>query len=189
MDIVKLREVLEAELSSEELTPLDSEFYRDFRSLVKAYRASAESSKSRGESVEERIYLEMERIAQHLMREIVRIRLHKIIDMAFRSVPVELPKEERDVFLLIRSFLEGEPAKVPAAAVEETEKIEENKETAKPVDHAYLVTLDLPSIIAPDLTEYGPIKSGDLVVLPDEIGKALMERNAAFRVTIKTAGR
>ncbi len=48
MDIVKLRELLEAELSSNELTELDGEFYREFDSLIKALKLSAESSRERG---------------------------------------------------------------------------------------------------------------------------------------------
>ena len=51
MDIVKLREMLEAELSNPELAPIDDSFYSDYDSLLKVLRLGAESSRERGENV------------------------------------------------------------------------------------------------------------------------------------------
>ncbi|NPA47255.1 MAG: hypothetical protein GXO14_01255 [Thermococci archaeon] len=193
MDIVKLRELLEAELSSEEPVRLDSEFYHDFRSLIKAYEASAESSKSRGETIEERLYLEQIRIAESLMREIIRLRLHKIVELAFKGVPVDLPPEEREILLTIRSFIEGDSkgsvqampeSRTGGGAGEEQEKPAEVP-AGSPVTHAYIVTVDLPAVMGPDMVEYGPLRSGDMVVLPDEIGRVLLERKAAFRISLR----
>ena len=48
MDIAVLRELLEKELSNDELTPLDEEFYREIDGLVKALKIRAESSKEGG---------------------------------------------------------------------------------------------------------------------------------------------
>jgi len=192
MDIVKLRELLESELSSEEPVRLDSGFYNDFRSLIKAYEARAESSRSRGESVEERLYLERIKIAEHLIKEIIRLRLHKIVELAFKGAPVELPPEERDLLLLIKSFLEEGAVKLAPAPPEEVKDVETNEKAEErgpvggpPITHAYVVMSDLPSIMAPDMQQYGPMRSGDMVVLPEDVGRVLVERKVAFRISLR----
>ncbi|MEO2151188.1 MAG: hypothetical protein ABGW50_00815, partial [Thermococcus sp.] len=108
MDIVKLRERLEQELSSVELTELDDDFYREFDSLIKALKLSAESSRERGESVEERLYLAQLKIAEELMKEIIKLRLHKIVDLAVEGTIAEMTDEERRIFRILRAFVERE---------------------------------------------------------------------------------
>ncbi len=188
MDIVKLRELLESELSSEDLANIDGDLYKDFYSLIKAYSARAESSRSRGETIEERLYTERLKIAEYLMREIIRIRLHKLIDVAFKDSSVELPPEERGILLEIKAFIGGEAkeaAHTGGQSEGSTREAETPVRTRTPTTHAYVVTMDVPRIMGPKLSEHGPIRSGDLVVLPDEIGKVLVERKVAFRVGLK----
>ena len=186
MDIVKLRELLEAELSSVELTELDDDFYREFDSLIKALKLSAESSRERGESVEERLYLAQLKIAEELMKEIIKLRLHKIVDLAVEGTIAEMTDEERRIFRILRAFVERE--ELPDVGEElpevEPEPGEAETPTKRPLREAYIVTAELPAILGPDLREYGPFKAWDMAVLPEEIGKVLVERDIAFKVKI-----
>lgn len=189
MDIVKLRELLEAELSSIELTELDDDFYKEFDSLIKALKLSAESSRERGESVEERLYLAQLKIAERLMREIIKIRLHKIVDLAVEGVPGELTSEEKKIFVVLRAFIEREelPEVGEEFGSEEFEVIQQEEEEyprREAPRAAYIITTELPTILGPDLREYGPFKAWDMAVLPEEIGKVLVEREVAFKVKI-----
>nr|WP_206203502.1 hypothetical protein [Thermococcus sp. M36] len=179
--------MLEQELSSPDLTEIDGEFYREFDSLIKALKLSAESSRERGEDIEERLYLAQLGIAERLMREIIKIRLHKIVDLAFEGVPYGMAAEERRIFAVLRAFIEGEG--VPAEAAVDTEKppethhVEESQKKALPLE-AYIIKMDIPKVLGPEMKEYGPFRAGDLVTIPGSIGRVLVERDAAERVKI-----
>ena len=187
MDIVKLRELLEQELSSIELTELDEDFYREFDSLIKALKLSAESSRERAEHVEERLYLAQLRIAEELMREIIKLRLHKIVDLAVEGKPGEMTAEELRIFRILRAFVEREelPDVEEDEGKEEVEFKPEEKTSARVQPReAYIITAELPTVLGPDLREYGPFKAWDMAILPEEIGKVLVERNVAFKVKL-----
>ncbi|WP_297522246.1 hypothetical protein [Thermococcus sp.] len=190
MDIVKLRELLEGELSSPELTDVGEEFYKEFDSLVKALKLGAEGSHERGEDVEERLYLAQLEIAERLAREIIKIRLHKLVDLAVEGLSGEMTVEERKIFTVLKAFIERN--ELPGAiSSEEAVKTEPAVET--PVEEvpkrtvpreAYILLVDLPKVLDPELREYGPFRAGDMAVLPREIGRVLLERNAAERIRI-----
>ncbi|AEH24702.1 DNA replication complex subunit Gins51 [Pyrococcus yayanosii] len=184
MDIAVLRELLEKELSNDELTPLDEEFYREIDGLVKALKIRAESSKERGEEIEERLYLAELSIAEQIIREILKIRLHKIVDMAFEGVPKNLVGEERKIFAILSAFINREPLPVEHEVVEEKTgevEVEEGKATTW---EAYIIKVDVPKVLDEELREYGPFKAGDLVTLPRSIARVLMERDAAERILV-----
>ncbi|ASJ00488.1 DNA replication complex subunit Gins51 [Thermococcus gorgonarius] len=197
MDIIKLREMLEEELSKPELVRIDESFYVDFDSLIKALHLGAESSRERGENLEEAIYLEQLKIAEGLMREIIRLRLHKLVDAVFSGSfsPGELVEEERKLFLILKAFVERKDfgkGVQPQKQVEETEKKADlgseivSKESSQKtrIRTAYIVSADLPSILDENLREHGPVTAGDLVVLPESIGEVLVKRGVARRVSI-----
>jgi DNA replication factor GINS len=193
MDIIKLREMLEGELSTPDLAQIEDSFYEDFDSLMKALKIGAENSRERGEELEEGFYLEQLKIAESLMREIIRLRLHKLVDMVFTGScsPGELVEEERKLFLILKAFVEREefgrfqvPKEEEAPHTEPAVLEEAPSVETEPVREAYIVSVDLPSILDPHLEEYGPINSGDLVVLPRELAKVLVERGVAQRVRI-----
>nr|WP_206204501.1 hypothetical protein [Thermococcus sp. 21S7] len=178
--------MLEAELSSPELAELDGEFYEEFDSLIKALKLSAESSRERGEDIEERLYLAQLGIAERLMREIIKIRLHKIVDLAVEGVPYGLTSEERRIFTILRAFIEREELpEVPEETVEASEKAPEREVPQRRAPReAYIIKVGLPKILDPELREYGPFRAGDLVIIPRSLGKVLVERDAAERIRI-----
>ncbi|WP_456421185.1 DNA replication complex subunit Gins51 [Thermococcus sp.] len=186
MDIVKLRELLEQELSSVELMELDSDFYREFDSLIKALKMSAESSRERGEDIEEKLYLAQLKIAEELMKEIIKLRLHKIVDLAVEGKPGEMSEEERRIFRILRAFIEREELpSIEAESVEESEEVTVGEPPVKKVpSEAYIITAELPVILGPDMREYGPFKAWDMVILPPEIGRVLLKREVAFKVKL-----
>ncbi len=187
MDIAKLRELLEAELSSTELVSLDDEFYKEFDSLIKALELGAESSQERGDTVEGRLYNAQLHIAERIMREIIRIRLHKIVDLAIEGKPYELTDEEKKIFRILSAFINREniPVEsVPAKIEMGREEIREERKHRSGYREAYLIKIDLPKILDENMNEYGPFRSGDLVTLPRSIGEILRERDAADRIII-----
>ncbi|MCD6373259.1 MAG: hypothetical protein J7L37_06925 [Thermococcus sp.] len=189
MDIVKLRELLEGELSSPYLTELDDEFYREFDSLIKALKMGAESSHERGEDVEERLYLAQLSIAEKLMKDIIKIRLHKIVDLAVEGAMGGLTEEEKKIFAVLRAFVEREEITLPED-LSEIELPEPQAETEfelprrTPISEAYIIKVDLPKILDLELREYGPFRAGDLATIPRELGKVLLARDAAERIRI-----
>ena len=194
MDIVKLRELLEQELSSPDLVGLGDEFYKEFDSLIKALKLSAESSRERGEDIEERLYLAQLGIAERLAREIIKIRLHKIVDLAVDGVPGEMTEEERTIFTILRAFIEREELKelgvtLLGAKAAETVSDVAGEAPTEPMKktiptEAYIIKVDLPRILDPELREHGPFRAGDMVVLPKSIAKVLVERDAAERIRL-----
>jgi len=192
VDIVKLRELLEQELSSQDLAEVGEEFYREFDSLIKALKLSAESSRERGEDVEERLYLAQLEIAERLAREIIKIRLHKIVDLAVEGIPSEMTEEERKIFTILRAFIEREELEglsVPTPGKETAQTVSEVATKAPELEksiprEAYIIKVDLPRVLDPELREYGPFKAGDLVIIPRSIAKVLLERDAAERIKI-----
>jgi len=185
VDIIKLRELLERELASAELEPLDEEFYKEFDSLIKALEFKAESSRERGEGVEERLSLAELKIAKELITEIVRVRLHKIVDLAVKGVPYSLPEDERKIFSILVSFIGREPLNVPLEERPIERKVEVEIEDSKsPIRRAYLLEMDIPKVMDGNLNSYGPFKKGDLVVLPNDIAAILLKRGAAREIKI-----
>ncbi|WP_297487004.1 hypothetical protein [Thermococcus sp.] len=191
MDIVKLREMLEAELSRAELADVDASFYEDLSSFLKALKLSAEASRERGEEVEERLYTEQLRMAEWLVREILRARLHKLVDMVF-SGPAsqgELIEPERKLFVILNAFVEGKgldnlEVEVPSKPSPLKSEGEMARETKTPVREAYIIEEDVPAVIDEEFNEYGPFRAGDLSVLPEKIAKILVARGLAKRVKI-----
>ncbi|WP_297436289.1 hypothetical protein [Thermococcus sp.] len=186
MDIVKLRELLEEEFSSGDLVSLDDDFYSEYDSLIKALKLNAENSHERGDDIEEHLYTAQLSIAERLMRDIIRVRLHKIVDLAVEGLPYSMTAEERRIFTVLRAFIEREelPTGLPEEKVESTKGERVEEPTKAGVREAYIVKIDLPKILDPELKEYGPFKAGDLAVLPRQIAEVLLERDAAERVRI-----
>ncbi|MPW39374.1 hypothetical protein GBV73_06710 [Thermococcus sp. 101 C5] len=184
MDLAKLRELLEMELSSNELISLDDEFYKEFDSLVKALKLRAESSKERGEELEEKLYLAEMNVAEKLIKEILRIRLHKIVDMVFEGRPHNLVGEERKIFSILLAFVNREHIPMEDIEIVEEEAEEKIPESGKQIWEAYLILEDIPKVMDERLREYGPFKAGDLVTLPRTLGHVLVQREAARRVSI-----
>jgi len=162
LDLAKLRELLEMELSSNELTSLDEEFYEEFDSLMKALKIKAESSKERGEEIEQQLYL----------------------SMAVEGRPFNLVGDEKKIFSIIATFIHREEIPVLEEEIQVKEMEEAIFKADKRIFTAYLLLQDVPKILDEHLREYGPFKAGDLATLPRTLGHILTQREAARRVSI-----
>ncbi|AEC52196.1 hypothetical protein PNA2_1282 [Pyrococcus sp. NA2] len=185
MDIEVLRRLLERELSSDELTEIDEEFYKDLASFRKALELNAERHEERGENVEKRLYLAQLSLVQNIAREILKIRLHKIVDMVFEGVPKNLVGDEKKIFAILSAFVNGEPISLELEAEVPESKEEEKGKKIPTFVELYLIKSDIPKIIDESLNEYGPFKSGDLVTLPRSIGNVLVKREVAERIIVR----
>jgi DNA replication factor GINS len=94
--------------------------------------------------------------------------------------------EERRIFTILRAFIEREelPMELPEEKMESAAEERVEEPTKAGVHEAYIVKIDLPKILDPELKEYGPFKAGDLVVLPRQIAEVLLERDAAEKIRI-----
>ncbi len=111
------------------------------------------------------------------------------MDLAVEGKPAEMTAEEFKIFKILRAFVEREELpEVDEIEVEKELTATENTGEKTPAgvtpEEAYIITVDLPTILGPDMREYGPFKAWDMAVLPEEIGRVLTERNVALRVKL-----
>ncbi|MEM5782504.1 MAG: hypothetical protein QXD43_04910, partial [Candidatus Aenigmatarchaeota archaeon] len=142
--------------------------------------------------------------------DIINIRERKIVLAALRTVRGELPptnltEDERKFFDKLvetlksfknemkekfRKYEEIVEEKVGEAkkSIEELKPVENKEEQEKnkfiKPNGKLLVKIlsDLPRFIGNDMKSYGPLKAGDVVFLPEEVGKILINRNAAENI-------
>lgn len=142
--------------------------------------------------------------AKKLLEDVINRRQKKIVLAALSTVrgqlpPTNLTDEERKFFDEIvnslkifkneinekfRGYEEIVEEKVEEAkkSIEELKK-EEKMEFAKP-DGKLLVKIlsDLPRFVGSDMQAYGPLKAGDVISLPEEIGNLLINRKVAENI-------
>jgi len=149
--------------------------------------------------------LELEN-AKKLLDDIINRRQKKIVLSALRTIRGELPPqnlsdEERKFFDEVVNSLKlfknemNERFKGYETIVEE--KIEDAKKTVEELkpeeevknifvrpDGKILVKAikDLPEFVGSDLKNYGPLKTGDVITLPEEIGSLLISRKVAENI-------
>jgi len=141
--------------------------------------------------------------ARKLIDEIIAMREKKIVMAALRTIRGDIPPRnltdiEQKFFdhtlNNLKSFKESmnekfkgpievveekfESAKKSLEVIKKEEKIEEI--LVKPNGKMILKVLaDIPRFVGSDLQPYGPLKIGDVITLPEEVGKVLLTRKAA----------
>jgi DNA replication initiation complex subunit (GINS family) len=145
--------------------------------------------------------------AKKLLEDIINRRERKIVLSALRTVRGELPPasltdEERKFFDQIVNILKAfgnemnEKFRNYADIVEE--KIEEAKKSIdvlKPVEEKVenkfikpngkllvKALVDLPRFVGSNMESYGPLKVGDVIYVPEEVGKLLITRKVAENI-------
>jgi DNA replication initiation complex subunit (GINS family) len=142
--------------------------------------------------------------AKKLLEDIINRRQKKIVLAALSTArgqlpPVGLDEEERKFFDDIvnslklfknnmnekfRSFDDIVQEKVDEAkkSIEDLRPVEPEPEAIEIKSNGNLLVKmlsDLPRFVGSDMQSYGPLKAGDIITLPDEIGKLLITRKAA----------
>lgn len=175
----------------EELQKLPEGFFESVRNWLKHKEKMKDTTS----------LLEVEN-AKKLLEDVINRRQKKIVLAALSTVRGQLPPsnltdEERKFFDEIvnslksfkneinekfREFDEIVEEKVEEAkkSIEELRPREEKMEIVRP-DGKLLVKIlaDLPRFIASDMQTYGPLKTGDVISLPEEIGNLLINRRVA----------
>ncbi len=145
--------------------------------------------------------------AKKLLEDIINRRQKKIILAALSTVRGQLPPpnltdEERkffdDIVDSLKSFKNNMEEKFREYEEIVEEKIEEAKksiEEIKPLEEKIEKTVikpdgkllvkiltDLPRFVGSDMQAYGPLKAGDVINLPEDIGKLLIARKVAENI-------
>jgi len=144
--------------------------------------------------------------AKKLLEDIINRRERKIVLAALRTIrgdlpPTNLNSEERKFFdeivTILKSFKNNMDEKFKDYADIVEEKVEEVKKDlkelkkeekvenvfVKPTDKLVVKALtDMPRFVGSDLKPYGPLKTGDVITLPKEIGKVLISRKVAENI-------
>ncbi len=145
--------------------------------------------------------------AKKLLEDIINRRQKKIVLSALSTVRGQLPPsnltdEERkffdDIVNSLKSFKNNMEERFRSYEEIVEEKVEEAKKSIedlkpkeekieKPVikpNGKLLVKIltDLPRFVGSDMQAYGPLKTGDVITLPEEIGKLLVTRKIAENI-------
>lgn len=135
--------------------------------------------------------------AKKLLEDIINRRQRKIVLSALRTIRGELPpqnlnaKEQKffdQIIDSLKSFKESMNEEFMSVEVVE-EKIEEAKKALEEIKEPLVVKpegkivvkalTDIPRFVGSDMKAYGPLKTGDIITVPEEIGKILISRRVA----------
>jgi len=179
----------------EELQKLPERFFESVRNWFK-HKENMKDTTS---------LLEVEN-AKKLLEDVINRREKKIVLAALRTVrgdlpPTNLNDEERKFFdktvNILKSFRNDMNEKFRSYEDIVEEKIEEAKKSVEELkpkeiieqklikpDGKLMVKIlnDLPRFVGSNLESYGPLKTGDVITLPEEIGKLLITRKVAENI-------
>jgi len=145
--------------------------------------------------------------AKKLLEDIINRRERKIVLAALRTVrgempPASLTDDERKFFDQLVNILKAfkneinekfrSYADIVEEKVEEAKKsVEELKPVEEKVENVFIkpngkllvkALVDLPRFVGPNLESYGPLKAGDVIFVPEEIGRLLITRKVAENI-------
>jgi len=147
--------------------------------------------------------------AKKLLEDIINRREKKIVLAALRTMRGELPPsnltdDERKFFdsviKVLKSFRDDMNEKFKSYAEVVEEKIEDAKkslddlkkeEKKEEIENIVVrpngkllvkALVDLPRFVGLDLEVYGPLKAGDIITLPEDVGKLLITRKVAENI-------
>ncbi len=196
MDIITYETVRNAHRAEkeEELQKLPDGFFESVRNWFKIKEKLKDTTS----------LLEVEN-AKKLLEDVINRRQKKIVLAALSTMRGQLPPaglndEERkffdDIVNTLKSFKNDMNEKFRSFDDIAEEKVEEAKksiEEMKPVEVENIVVkpngkilvkilIDLPKFVGFDMQSYGPLRTGDIITLPDEVAKLLITRKAAENI-------
>jgi DNA replication initiation complex subunit (GINS family) len=196
MDIITYETVRNAHRAEkeEELQKLPDGFFESVRNWFKIKEKLKDTTS----------LLEVEN-AKKLLEDVINRRQKKIVLAALSTMRGQLPPaglndEERkffdDIVNTLKSFKNDMNEKFRSFDDIAEEKVEEAKksiEEMKPVGMENIavkpngkilvkVLIDLPKFSGVDMQSYGPLRTGDIITLPDEVARLLITRKAAENI-------
>ena len=196
MDIITYETVRNAHRAEkeEELQKLPDGFFESVRNWFKVKEKLKDTTS----------LLEVEN-AKKLLEDVINRRQKKIVLAALSTMRGQLPPsglndEERkffdDIVNTLKAFKNDMNEKFRSFDDIAQEKVEEAKrsiEEMKPVEVENIavkpngkllvkILIDLPKFVGTDMQPYGPLRTGDIITLPDEVAKLLVTRKAAENI-------
>jgi len=143
--------------------------------------------------------------AKKLLEDVINRRQKKIVLAALSTMRGQLPPaglndEERkffdDIVNTLKAFKNDMNEKFRSFDDIAQEKVEEAKrsiEEMKPVEVENIavkpngkllvkILIDLPKFVGSDMQSYGPLRTGDIITMPEEVAKLLVTRKAAENI-------
>ena len=161
-----IRKIANDEKGSQKLTPLPEGFFDEVRIYL--------DKKARMNENKQDIW-ELQS-ARRVLQDILDVRERKLLSQALYHVrsglnPENLTEEEREFFNTLvnnikefqgrrKELIEGEPVKRDVVGI----------------------TDEVPEFVGIDMKTYGPYRKGDVVTLPEEIAKFLVEHSSARKI-------
>jgi DNA replication initiation complex subunit (GINS family) len=196
MDLITYETVRNAHRAEkeEELQKLPDGFFESVRNWFKVKERLKDTTS----------LLEVEN-AKKLLEDVINRRQKKIVLAALSTMRGQLPPaglndEERKFFDDIvntlkafkndmnekfRSFDDIAQEKIEEAkkSIEEMKPVEVENIAVKPNDKLLVkILIDLPKFVGTDMQSYGPLRTGDIITLPEEVAKLLVTRKAADNI-------
>ncbi|HIP66720.1 MAG TPA: hypothetical protein EYH09_01160 [Candidatus Nanopusillus sp.] len=201
MDISDIFAVYEREKRMKnKLEPLEEQFYKRVSDIIKRYKRFLEL----GEEDEEhkRLKLELENLKE-LIKQIVNIRLEKLINLALfeakENIKIaernDMTREERILFDVVSALLRGyykhvleniflgEPPEINKL-FEDVKPLME-KRTKRINKVLVIFTKEFSQIVGPDGKIYGPFNPEEIYTLPKEIAKRMLSLNICEEIKMR----
>ena len=168
-----IRRIQREEQRLPKLTKLPDNFYQNVNSYLQQKRKTADSMGDR------KIGLEVKNI-ERLIEDVFNRRERKILNNALIAVrtnitPENLTDEEKIFFdQLIDSIKERRKTNLNQIFEEAKAEVKEAQIVFK---------MDMEEFVGSNLRKYGPFKKGDVVILPEDNAKILLEKGIAEKLT------
>lgn len=196
MDLITYETIRNAHRAEkeEELQKLPDGFFESIRNWFKVKEKLKDTTS----------LLEVEN-AKKLLEDVINRRQKKIVLAALSTMRGQLPPaglndEERkffdDIVNTLKAFKNDMNEKFRSFDDIAQEKVEEAKrsiEEMKPVEVENIavkpngkllvkILIDLPKFVGTDMQSYGPLSTGDIITMPEEVAKLLITRKAAENI-------
>ncbi len=183
-------DIYQREKRNSKLTPLKDHFYKKLSEQLRRYNKLIEAA---GDNTEEVRRLQVELFnMKEITREIIFLRLDKLLKLALFEIKEDIQVAERSDFTseeyflfdiisnilrnykkyVINRILSGDHPDLNAV-VENTKPIIEKK--ARPKNVLVRFVKEFSQIVGPDMKVYGPFMPEDICALPKEVAKNFIE--------------
>ncbi|MHA1648754.1 MAG: DNA replication complex subunit Gins51 [Candidatus Helarchaeota archaeon] len=172
------------ENNSEELTKIESEFFKKISLYIKELHENR--NKTKNQIVSALINQQLDNLS-YIIKEIYKLRLKKSFNLIMNRKLIEKEKlclEELDIFNTLTEILGNYLNTLDLLIKGETPQ----KMPYEPLNGDYFVIRflkEVPPIIGADLKQYGPFKIDDIAVLPKENVKTLLDHQAVVIIKKK----
>ena len=178
IDYRMLKETLKNELESDNLTEIDSDFFSQVREYIREINFKKPKNELHKELLEKQI-----EVATKISEELFKIRLQKTLNLVilgdmdqFKNV---LTKEEKFIFERVSELIQKEKNVTIESQHLKSKKLVQVK------NGKILKILDkIPKLLGVDKREYGPFDPQDIIIMPNENAKILIDRNVAEQIDL-----